>query len=231
MATVSVVKIKVRRGTDNDRKLITLDVGELGYVQDVASRRLFVGDGSTKGGNPAGAKIYSGDFINDPTNLTTTQVGDIVFNSYDNRLYCLTGVDVNNFPNFDNQDAYQFIGTRADNNTIEYTSTGFLQVKDYGVTREKINDNLFDITQGIYRDPSGTISVKYDNSTIKINGSGELYVDPANINITNINVQVPQADPINAAQIYLSNLPSSNLGLTSGRLWRDAAAGGVLRVV
>jgi len=90
---------------------------------------------------------------------------------------------------------------------------------------------LFDITQGIYRDPSGTISVKYDNSTIKINGSGELYVDPANINITNINVQVPQADPINAAQIYLSNLPSSNLGLTSGRLWRDAAAGGVLRVV
>ena len=90
MATVSVVKIKVRRGTDNDRKLITLDVGELGYVQDAASRRLFVGDGSTKGGNPAGAKLYSGDFVNDPTNLITSQVGDIVFNYYDNRLYCLT---------------------------------------------------------------------------------------------------------------------------------------------
>ena len=231
MATVSVVKIKVRRGTDNDRKLITLDVGELGYVQDAASRRLFVGDGSTKGGNPAGAKLYSGDFVNDPTNLTTSQVGDIVFNSYDNRLYCLTGVDINNFPDYDNSEAYQFIGTRADNNTIEYTSTGFLQVKDYGVTREKVNDNLFDTTQGIYRDPSGTISVKYDNSTVKINGSGELYVDTTNINITDINIQVPQANPLDAAQIYLTNLPSSNLGLTSGRLWRDGSAGGALRVV
>jgi hypothetical protein len=69
------------------------------------------------------------------------------------------------------------------------------------------------------------------NSTIKINGSGELYVDTTNINITDINVQVPQADPINAAQIYLTNLPSSNLGLTSGRLWRDGSAGGALRVV
>jgi len=231
MATVSVVKIKVRRGTDYDRKQITLDVGELGYVQDAASRRLFVGDGSTKGGNPAGLKLYSGDFINDPTNLTTTQVGDIVFNSYDNRLYCLTGYDINNFPDYDNQQAYQFIGTRADELTIEYNPTGFLQVKDNGITRDKINDDLFDTTQGIYRDPNGTISVKYDNSTVKINGSGELYVDSSNINISNIDLTVSSSSPLNAAQIYLTNLPSSNIGLTSGRLWRDGGSGGALRVV
>ena len=54
MATVSVIKLKVRRGTDFDGKQITLDVGEIGYVQDTSSRRLFVGDGSTRGGNPAG---------------------------------------------------------------------------------------------------------------------------------------------------------------------------------
>ena len=34
MATVSIAKIKIRRGTDYERKLIILDNGELGYVTD-----------------------------------------------------------------------------------------------------------------------------------------------------------------------------------------------------
>jgi len=45
MATVSVAKIKIRRGSDFDRRQIILDNGELGYVTDSVSRRLFVGDG------------------------------------------------------------------------------------------------------------------------------------------------------------------------------------------
>ena len=105
MATVSVVKVKVRRGSDTDRKQITLDVGEIGYVTDPASRRLFVGDGSTRGGNPAGIKFYTGNLI-DPINLLTTQIGDIVYSTTDNKLYSLTGVDVNNFPDYDNPSAY-----------------------------------------------------------------------------------------------------------------------------
>jgi hypothetical protein len=60
MATVSVAKIKIRRGSDFDRRQIILDNGELGYVTDSVSRRLFVGDGSTRGGNPAGTKFYTG---------------------------------------------------------------------------------------------------------------------------------------------------------------------------
>jgi len=226
MATVSVIKLKVRRGTDFDRKQITLDVGEIGYVQDSSSRRLFVGDGSTRGGNPAGIKLYTGDFINDPTNLTTSQVGDIVFNPFTNRLYALTGVDTLNFPDFDNQNAYQFIGTRTDNLTIEYNGTGYLQVKNNGITRDKVNSNLFDLTQGLDRSPGGTISVKYDNSTIKVNGSGALYVDATQINLELLN-SIGQI--INAQEIYLTNLPSTSVGLTSGRLWRDI--GGALRVV
>jgi len=226
MATVSVIKLKVRRGTDFDRKQITLDVGEIGYVQDASSRRLFVGDGSTRGGNPAGIKFYTGDFINDPTNLTTSQVGDIVLNPYTNRLYSLTGVDNLNFPDYDNPAAYQFIGTRTDNLTIEYNTTGFLQVKDDGITREKVNDNLFDLTQGLDRAPSGTVSVKYDNSTIKVNGSGALYVDATQLLLEQIN-SIGQI--VNAQEIYLTNLPSTSVGLTTGRLWRDT--GGALRVV
>ena len=226
MATVSVIKLKVRRGTDFDRRQITLDVGELGYVQDASSRRLFVGDGSTRGGNPAGIKFYTGDFINDPTNLTTSQVGDIIFNPSTKRLYSLTGVDTLNFPDFDNQNAYQFIGTRTDDLTVEYNSTGYLQVKNNGITRTKVNNDLFDLTKGLDRAPSGTVSVKYDNSTIKVNGSGALYVDASQLLLEQIN-SIGQI--VNAQEIYLTNLPSSSVGLTSGRLWRDG--GGALRVV
>jgi len=85
MATVSVVKLKVRRGTDAQRKLITLDQGELGFVTDSGLQRLFVGDGITKGGIAAGSKfiiastgiaatstgIQTGDLVYDPTNTTS----------------------------------------------------------------------------------------------------------------------------------------------------------------
>lgn len=228
MATVSVIKLKVRRGTDFDRKQITLDVGEVGYVQDAASRRLFVGDGSTRGGNPAGMKFYTGDIVNDPTNLTTTQVGDIVYNTYDSKLYCLTGVDTQNFPDYDNQAAYQYIGTRVDNSSIEYNGSGYLQVKDNGVSREKVNNNLFDTTQGLGRTVAGTVYVKYDNDTVKVNPSGQLYVDPNRLFLGDI-AAVDQS--VNCQKIILYNLPSSSSGLAPGQLWRDAASGGVLRVV
>lgn len=224
MASVSVIKLKVRRGSDFDRKLITLDVGELGYVQDVASRRLFVGDGSTRGGNPAGLKFYTGEF-NLPVNFSTAQVGDIVFNIEDNKLYSLTGVDSFNFPDYDNPNAYQFIGTRVDNNTIEYTTAGFLRVKDDSITSQKVNDNLFDFTKGIDRVPSGMVSVKTDNNTILFNGSGALYVNINAINLKDINTTIPASQPIDASQIFMTGMPSAPGPLTTGRLWRNPVTG------
>ena len=119
MATVSVAKIKVRRGSDSDRRQVIFDNGELAYTTDVRSRRLFVGDGSTRGGNPAGTKFYTGNTTTG-YNLDMAQVGDIIFNTLDTKLYCLTGLNIDNYPDYDNPNAYQFIGPRADNVTIEY---------------------------------------------------------------------------------------------------------------
>lgn len=224
MATVSIAKIKIRRGTDAERKQITLDVGELGYVTDVASRRLFVGDGSTKGGNPAGIKFYTGSFSS-PITLTTTQVGDLVFNTQDNKMYCLTGVDVNNFPNFNNPAAYQFVGTRVDNNTIEYTSNGFLRIKNSGVLPQHVDSSLFDTNNGINRSsPTGPISVKFDNQTIVVNGAGSLRVNPGMIGIASLSAA---NQSINASSLSLNSLPTSN-PLVTNRLWKDAS--GYLRV-
>jgi len=188
MAAISVVKLKVRRGTDNDRKLVILDQGEIGYVTDADSRRLFVGDGSTYGGYPAGIKFYSGDFNPPAFALKTAQVGDVIYNPIDTKMYVLTGIDANYQPDYDNPQAYQFIGARTDNTTVEYNLGGQIQVKDSGITSTKLNPNVVNTTQGLSKIGGGTISVKVDNTSVEFNGSGELTVKQSGINAGSINL-------------------------------------------
>lgn len=220
MAAVSIVKLKIRRGTDAERKQITLDVGEIGYVTDVSSRRLFVGDGSTKGGNPAGIKFFTGS-LGVPVTLQTAQVGDVIYNTQDNKMYCLTGVDVNNFPNYSVPSAYQFIGTKTDNSTIQYTGIGTLEVVQNGIQANHLNSNIVDYSNGLTRStPTGPFSVNYDNVTITVVG-GALKVNTGALNIGQLN-SINQS--IDASTLKLINLPSSN-PLDTGRLWRDPATG------
>jgi hypothetical protein len=219
MATVSVAKIKIRRGSDFDRRQIILDNGELGYVTDSVSRRLFVGDGSTRGGNPAGVKFYTGR-TSTGFQLETAQVGDIVFNTVDSKLYCLTGVNLDNFPDYNNSNAYQFIGPRADNATIQYnTSNGALELIELGVESRHINNNVFNFQGGFSR-PSAfsSVSVNVDNSTIKINGSYQLYVDAAALNFASLNTTNQN---INATGLGLDNLQTGSAGLPVGsnKIW------------
>lgn len=89
MSQIIISKIKIRRGTDKQRKSVVLDQGELGYTTD--TQRLFVGNGVLSGGNVVGNKIHSpiGTVIG-LTN-TTAQRGDLVYAN--NAFYQLTGTD------------------------------------------------------------------------------------------------------------------------------------------
>jgi len=228
MATISVVKIKVRRGTNNDRQLIVLDSGELGYVTDTESRRLFVGDGSTRGGNPAGTKFYAANIANSLT-VSTAQVGDIIYNTNDNKLYSLSGYDSNGFPNYANfPGAYQNISAKTDNSSLEYSAGGFLKIKDLGIDSSHLNTSVFDTTNGgIARAGStGNFYVNYDNVTIKVSPSNRsLYVNMNSISLSAINT-VNQT--INANGLGMNNLPTSSLGLSTGKLWND---NGYIRII
>tara|TARA_R100000951_G_scaffold111396_2_gene110363 strand:- start:4850 stop:6529 length:1680 start_codon:yes stop_codon:yes gene_type:complete len=51
----TLLKLLVRRGTNTDRLQVALTEGEIGYTID--TQRLFVGNGSTKGGRPVGIKF------------------------------------------------------------------------------------------------------------------------------------------------------------------------------
>jgi microcystin-dependent protein len=77
----TLLKLLVRRGTDTERKEVTLDEGEFGYTTD--TKRVFIGDGTTPGGTLVGNK-----FLGTAETITskTGAVGDIAFDSDNNIL-------------------------------------------------------------------------------------------------------------------------------------------------
>jgi len=68
----TLLKLLVRRGTDSDRKQITLETGEIGYTTD--TKRLYIGDGVTPGGVLVGNK-WAGNAA-DLTTLAPVVTGD-----------------------------------------------------------------------------------------------------------------------------------------------------------
>ena len=83
MAEVKKARIFLRRGSDADRLQTELCEGELGYSTD--GTRVFVGDGTTTGGNSVGASMIFKAEGFDITTLTAVssdgraEVGDFVF--------------------------------------------------------------------------------------------------------------------------------------------------------
>lgn len=95
----TVVKIIIRRGQNSDRKNIILSNGELGYVQD--TRRLYIGDGVTYGGNPT-SNVFYGFTSNVNGLLAIAENGDQVYDTSDETLYALENSSWRNIhPKFD----------------------------------------------------------------------------------------------------------------------------------
>ena len=116
MANVTIVKLKIRRGSDAQRKTIVLDQGEVGYTLD--TRRIFVGDGVTEGGNSVGAKTVGpfnsvaslGPALNETPGL---QVGDIGY--AESKLYTLTSTIYTN-----DLSGWAYIGNSPDRSLLDF---------------------------------------------------------------------------------------------------------------
>lgn len=119
--TVDAV-IKVKRGLESVRRTTSFYDGELLYSTDV--KRLFVGDGTTLGGNPASSKTLFG-----PSVGTYAVSGDffVVTGGTSNQLYVLTGADYSTISNYcllaDNTPAYQAL-TVVQTNSASWGTAG-----------------------------------------------------------------------------------------------------------
>lgn len=81
-------KIKVRRGTNLQRKLVTFDEGEVLYTTDI--KRTYIGDGSTLGGNVISNINYITTVAGLPANVV---YGDIIHVETTNDTY-IVGYDL-----------------------------------------------------------------------------------------------------------------------------------------
>jgi len=209
MASVSIVKIKIRRGTNAERQQITLDAGELGFTTDTASKRVFVGDGITVGGIPVGCKVYYNADLTDITTYDTAQPGDMVYDKITKQLLVL-----DNFGQGVITASRFYIGPGVDQQTLTFSSlypqtSGILAVRDGGITEKQITSTTF--TNGITGGSNTKVGVNYDNVKITYS-TGKLTVNDAGLNLALINA---------------STLPTSNPGLNL--LWVDAGAGNVIK--
>lgn len=84
---IKVIKLKIRRGTNEQRKRVIFDEGELGYTID--TQRLYVGTGLISGGLPAGSRIHQPVVNYHSITGLNAEIGDIV--NANNLMYQLTG--------------------------------------------------------------------------------------------------------------------------------------------
>ncbi len=93
---IKIVKFKVRRGTNNQRKVTIFDQGELVHTLD--NKRLYIGNGVLSGGEVVGNKNFTP--LNQISDLLTTEaeIGDLVpINSI---FYQLTATPASNSSNW-----------------------------------------------------------------------------------------------------------------------------------
>lgn len=162
MPDIKIVKIKLRRGSEIQRKLVTFDQGELGYVTD--TKRVFVGDGSTTGGTVVGSRFF--------TPITSNKVGlaayagDVVVEN--NLMYQLTGTDATVLS------SWKLISPVIDDQTLQATpSTNVLRIKPDGVGIAQLGNITF--AQGaIVMNNTQGLSANVDNTTIVVNGANQL---------------------------------------------------------
>jgi len=172
-----VTKIIIRRGTDATGRTITLNQGEPGFTTD--TKRLYVGTGSTTLGVPVGMKnwlIKNFNTANFSQTFSGSEVGDIVYDDFDNHVHFLTAYPGTTRANWGK---ISFI-VDVDNSTIEVTPASALQLKNYGIQSIHLNSNI--VGQGLIGAAGSPLAVDVDNISIDI-FNNKLRVIPGAIGI------------------------------------------------
>lgn len=155
MATIKLVKLKTRRGTDSERKTITPDQGEL--VSTTDTKRLYLGTGILSGGVVVGSKVHP--HVINTSSLTSiiSEIGDLVFAN--NKFYQLTAID------YTNSNSWADVSTRIDPTLFNYTSTNSLSLNPNSIKSLYLDPTT--ITNGV-KVSSGNLELDYNTKSLEI---------------------------------------------------------------
>ena len=160
MPDITIVKIKVRRGSDDQRKQLVLDQGELGYTID--TKRVFVGDGSVTGGKVVGNKNFGAYSLESSLGTVAgAQIGDIGYAN--SKLYTLTASQYDS-----SLTGWSYIGPVPDNENIEFTAANTLTVKTSSLDADDIKAAAFG--SGIVKDGSA-IAVDFNTDFLELSST------------------------------------------------------------
>jgi hypothetical protein len=221
MADISIIKLKVRRGTNSQRQRIILEQGELGFTTD--TQRLFIGNGFLSGGVVAGNLIHGPlQTAGSRTSLNNAVQGDIV--NEGGYLYQLSGT------NYSQTSAWGFIGTKPDNTSVEYNGSRQLALKNNGISGTKFASTAAYNMGGLVATSASGLSANVDRVTLTITASNQLSVLQINQNniassalgdgLTGGNgallrVNAGPGFSFNSGVLSLTSVPSSSVGLSS----------------
>jgi hypothetical protein len=163
MPSVTIVKVKIRRGSDDQRKAIILEEGELGYTTD--TKRLFIGDGITPGGLAVAPKIYTPLSKTYSITGVTASIGEIV--PAGSLIYQLTSTDYTSLSSWVN------ISTKPDDVTLEYTGTEskVLSLKSNAVGGNSFNSTAAYEFGGITATTSNGLSANVDGTYVLLSSN------------------------------------------------------------
>ena len=160
MPDITIVKIKVRRGSDDQRKQLVLDQGELGYTRD--TKRVFVGDGSLSGGRVVGNKNFGVFNLESGLgNVAGAHIGDIGYAN--SKLYTLTASEYDS-----SLTGWSYVGPALDNENIEFTASNTLTVKQSSLDANDITNAAFG--SGLVRDGS-SIAIDFNSDFLELSSS------------------------------------------------------------
>ncbi len=202
MPDITIVKFKVRRGTNSEREKVVLDQGELGYTLD--TKRLFVGEGLS-GGNVVGSKNFGAFNLESGLGGTVgAQIGD--FGYANSKLYTLTAESYTS-----DLGGWGYIGPVPDDVNIEFTADNTLTLKTSSIDANDLKNEAFGVA---LKRNNTAIDLRYSTRYFEISAE-ELTLKDGAINVANISTAVLSSGLSGGGGVPVVVLPGRGLEYTT----------------
>jgi hypothetical protein len=158
MAEIIISKLKLIRGTNDQRKLVILDQGEPAYTTD--TKRVFVGTGTLSGGFVVGSKVHSPLLNFFSLSTLAGEIGDLV--NVNNKFYQLTALNASDVS------SWADVSARVDTRFLSYDASNAITLNLSALSASYINPST--IGDGLKVD-AGILQLDYSTESLEISGN------------------------------------------------------------